>query len=737
MSAAVILARLQRDARVRALASAALLALPWMLALAVVAWRMDTPAWGWLLPLLPAACALAAGVRAWRRLDRQWLVHALDARRADMEDSAALLVGTAAPRNALETLQRTRLRQRLETTPRDDLRARWRPGLLAASAALAAVLAALAAWCPVPARGQRAVPAARSGAAATAGPPRIVSASLTVTPPAYTGLPARTGTALSVRVPEASTLAWRLRFAPQPPRAELVFLDGTRQPLRREGATWSARRVLARPALYRIEAAGLAQPRAPYRIDVVPDRAPRIRVLAPARTLNIVAAGQRRWAVAFEASDDHGLAPTATLQVTRTVGSGENITSQRSALALPGSGNATRRRYAHGFDLAALGLVPGDDLIVRLEVSDRRAPRAQRATSPSLILRWPPEQGAQATGFDGLVKRAMPAYFRSQRQIIIDAEALLKDKPRIAADNFIARSDALGVDQRLLRLRYGQFLGEESEGGAKLPTGDAPTSDAPPDAGTPQAAQAGGTARDADAQGGEHAAGDGHDHGAGAPPQREAAFGEARQAVERYGHAHDVPEAATLLDPKTRELLRSALDAMWSSELGLRQGDPKAALPHAYRALELIKRVQQAERIYLAKSGVAVAPVDQSRRMTGKRDGLGNRADPLRAATRAPDPVADAWRALAPGADTARAMERVDALSRSPALQAARGGDALAIAAAIDTLRRAPGCGACRARLRAALWPLVARPPGAPEARAPLDRAGAAYLDALRGEAGR
>ncbi len=68
-----------------------------------------------------------------------------------------------------------------------------------------------------------------------------------------------------------------------------------------------------------------------------------------------------------------------------------------------------------------------------------------------------------ATGLDGLMQQVLPAYFRSQRQIIIDAEKLIGDKRILSKDTFQKRSDAIGVDQHTLRLRYGQFLGEEDE----------------------------------------------------------------------------------------------------------------------------------------------------------------------------------------------------------------------------------------------------------------------------------
>src|SRR5690606_18614030 len=127
---------------------------------------------------------------------------------------------------------------------------------------------------------------------------------------------------------------------------------------------------------------------------------------------------------------------------------------------------------------------------------------------------------------------------------IIDAEALLKQRRTLDADSFVKRADAIGVDQRILRLRYGQFLGEEAEGGARPPpTGDLPTGAAPT----------------ADAHAGEHTDDDGHDHGT-AGSEGTPVFGSASDVLAEYGHTHDHAEAATLLDPQTRAILKAALD---------------------------------------------------------------------------------------------------------------------------------------------------------------------------------
>ncbi len=732
MNADAVLREARDAARRRAFAHAALWLSPWLLAAVVLAWRLRATSWSWLVV---AAVLAIAGWRLWqssRGFDDRWLARGLDDKRVDMEDSAELLFARSPPGNALEDLQRARLRQRLESTPAPDLRAPWPTRNLFANAiAAGACIVAIALWPAPQAPGTRSPSLATVPAATPARPAQLVGQRIDIRPPAYTGLPARSVDALATKVPEGSTLQWTLRFAPMPDRAELVFHDGRRVSLQRQGDAWTASRRIDKATLYRV---ALAHPLPPaqarlHRIDVVTDRPPQLRAVQPQHTLTMLTPGQRSWPLAFEGSDDYGLAATAQLRITRTEGSGENITAKQQTIALRGAGSAKRKRYAHNVDLAALGLVAGDDLIVQLSVDDRHAPTPHTTRSPSFILRWPPEAGAEASGLDGLLKKVMPAYFRSQRQIIIDAEALLKEKRKLAADQYAERSDGIGVDQRLLRLRYGQFLGEESEGAPQLPTNDAEDEHDEHDeaaSGEPSA-QAGNTTQPQ-----AH-----DDHGHDANPQRQATFGEEQQILEKFGHTHDQAEAATLLDAATRELLRSALDEMWQSETNLRQAHPELALPYAYRALAFIKQVQQASRIYLARVGLELPPIDESRRLGGDRAGLGDRGDPLTNVTAADPVVADAWRALAPVSATKGGVPDLDALARWIDTHDTRSADPLALAAAIDALRRDRDCSPCRERLRNLLWPLLERPPAATGERKPSGRAGDAYLDALGRETSR
>ncbi len=699
---------------------------PWAMLPAAMAWRWQAGPAVWP-SLLVGGLVLAALAVLWaRRLDLTWLRRRLDAEPA-MEDSADLLFAEPSTLGTLQQLQRERVLARLASTAR-DLREPWPwkwglPVLVLGMLALAATLA----W---PARAPAtAVPASSlDGAARAREQARLRHATLQATPPAYTGQPASALPTLDAKVPQGTRLAWTLQFDHPPGQVQLRFTDGRTIPLALQGDRASGTLVLERPLLYRIVLDG--QPLALHRLEPVPDRAPQVRVLEPEASLVEWQPARKRWTLRFEASDDYAVAANAPLRLTLAQGSGENIRFSEHGVTLEGRGSARLRRFEYTLDPTALGMQPGDDLVAQLEVRDNRPPTPQTARSGSVILRWPSPQQQAGVELEASVRKTLPAYFRSQRQIIIDAEALLKDRRKLDADSFLKRSDAIGVDQRILRLRYGQFLGEESEGAPKLPTHDddaVPTSDIPtsdiPTADAPAPERHEGAALGA-------AALDDHDHDHAASGEA-SGFGNEGNVLAEFGHTHDHAEAATLLDPKTRATLKAALDQMWQAEGELRQGRPEAALPYAYKALGFIKEVQQAERIYLARLGPELPPIDMTRRLGGDRAGLARRDDAL-----APWRDEDAkealalWAALAPAAGEVPAPQ-LDAFARWLGTHESRLASPLDLAAALEQYRAEPACAACRERLRALLWTTLAAPPARPLPRQAPDATGRRYLDAL------
>jgi hypothetical protein len=165
---------------------------------------------------------------------------------------------------------------------------------------------------------------------------------------------------------------------------------------------------------------------------------------------------------------------------------------------------------------------------------------------------------------------------------------------------------------------------------------------------------------------------------------------------------------------------------MWDAERALRTGDPTGALPFANKALIFIKRVQQATRIFLQRVGTDLPPIDSSRRMTGKRDGIADRDIPLATVPPGERAVTTLWAALDGTGPVALAP--LDAWLRK---NGPRIGDPLTLAAAADAVRRDPACLPCRRHLRAMLWQVLPRPVPAPVLRPAIDALGRRYLDAL------
>lgn len=644
-----------------------------------------------------------AARQAARRLDRVWLVRRLNAREAQLEDSADLVFADAdlAP---IEQMQADRIAARVQSIDPATLADGWSRRIIGIAWLLgAAVLAAILYW---QAQRDAAPPLAPAPSSTSAAPgePRLTGQRVRIVPPAYTGLPPRYAESLDIRAPMGSRIEWTFAFAPAPKSAALQLIGGQRLPLQRGGEGWSGSLRLDVPALYRVAAEGMRAAQPSHRLEPIADEAPQVRVIEPASGIVTMQPGQRRWRIVFEVSDDYAVDQLARLTVTSAIGQGEVVRFTERNQTVSGTGDPRRRRFAIDLPLAPYGLEPGSDLVAQLTVADTRTPGPQVVRGPGVILRFPAPEAVQAEGLDLAAKQTLPAFFRSQRQVIIDTEALIKQRRALSEDELLVRSGTIGVDQRLLRLRYGQFVGMEAEEAPRspLPTSDKDTPTAEP----------------------EHYDGDGHDHGE-APDS--PVFGDLGNITAEFGHVHDESEAATLLDPDTRALLKTALDAMWEAELNLRSGRPEAALPFEYKALDYIKKVQQASRIYLPKIGSQQPPIDMARRLTGKRQGIVGgpaRLTPFAIEDAVP---ATAWRALAqPG--------RIDlgGLDQWVRANSARISDPLAVLAAIDGVRNQPASAALRAKLRSALWTVLTRPPQQVRRRQDGGALGRRYTQGLR-----
>ena len=170
-----------------------------------------------------------------------------------------------------------------------------------------------------------------------------------------------------------------------------------------------------------------------------------------------------------EASTTTG-SPTSGLIATVAKGSGEAVKFRELPLdfsvntLLP---DGRTRRLARTLDLGALGLEPGDELYFFVQAYDNRQPTRQPHALGDAFHHVARAAGKATDTGKGLAGiNLVPQYFRSERQIIIDTNKLIADRPSLPDQEFRTRANNLGIDQQLLRLRYGQLLGEELENSA-------------------------------------------------------------------------------------------------------------------------------------------------------------------------------------------------------------------------------------------------------------------------------
>ncbi len=667
-----------------------------------------------------------------------------------LEESAGLWLRDAAALPLLEQLQLRRLEAAWAALPDRATLAcppprALHPALLAASAA-AFALVTLHLW-PTPTRPSAAVVASGSPPAppAAARPAALAlrHISLEIVPPAYLSAAPRRLEVLDGEVPEGSSVTWDLGFDGEP---AAVALSSARDPRPLTATALGGGRfrvtatltdtLLYQVALTRPDGTRVVLPEL-HVLKVLRDQPPRLAWLEPARARTLVdpASGPAQIAVSLTATDDHAV-DSVTLVATVAKGTGEGVKFREQEITLPrldGSAPAGAT-FGRTLDLLALGLEPGDELYFHAVAADRRTPAPNRTRSETrfVVLRGPDtalaEPGLALAGVNRL-----PQYFRSQRQLIIDTERLLADRPRLTDAQFRERSDDIGVDQKLLRLRYGQFLGEEFE-----PT----TGSAPREAqmmalagtlrGAPRAAmnQAAAIERAVEAQ---------HQHPT--PVERENRPLTFEEIAAPHVHRHDIPEAATFFGEEVKASLRAVLAAMWEAETHLRTARPDAALPAEHRALELLKALQQSDRIYVKRVGNESAPLKiDERRLRGELDAIPTRATgPAPAAP--PDADATAVRAalsaLTPAGGSPLpddVVVRVEARLVAAALEQ----PALYVPALELWRRRATGLSSEeQATLRQSLWrlapPARATPDRSPEVAPNLART---YFDALQAEGG-
>jgi hypothetical protein len=574
---------------------------PWLLLASVLLLRQWSPGWVMLLTLvlLVGLQLICRRARRYRSLGLGNLLLHLNRQNPRLEESAQLILREEKTLPLLQRLQRQKTEAALHALlrtphpkllPAIDLAPVLYHGL---AAGLLLGLIWLVPWGPSP--GPESAHILMPAPVTT---PQLDDSEIRIIPPAYTLLEATLGTALDIEVLAGSTVIWRLAISGSAEDYSVYFDDGTVVPLVQQGKAYvSPAHIVQRSGIYSV---GRHQGDLPgvYAITLVADLAPSIRIIEPVQSITEFATNatpQLRTVV--DVRDDFGISEVSIL-ASIAKGSGEAVKfrdqrftfDKREVLA-------DRTQFTRQWQLDALDMAPGDELYFTVHVWDNRFPEPQLSRSQTRIVRWL-EDSEEGMLSSGVLIDFMPAYFKSQRQIIIDTKQLISDKPLLSANTFASTAKALGQAQRDLKEKYGQYLGAEVEGGG-----------APVDEQVDEQVD-----EHVDAQTDEHD----HDQDEGTlSPETEDQSGYS-QMVAEFGHAHGDADIGIVGHQNPKALMKRAIAEMWQAELQLLLGEPSLALPYENAALRFLNRARKAERIYVKRLGFEPPPVTEQRRYQGE-----------------------------------------------------------------------------------------------------------------------
>lgn len=468
----------------------------------------------------------------------------------------------------------------------------------------------------------------------------VAAMEVTITAPGYSQISARTTQNFNIQALEQSMATWTLQFSSEPQQVVMVWGEGDTLNFSGNDKTFVLKRRLTQASYYSLAwqgHTGVWEYSDFFGIDVVSDQPPVVRVLDREPYVRMPHQPNISVPLTLAFEDDFDITQ-AYLVATVAQGEGESVRFREVELAIPHAWDAFRKQetVSYSLSLNELQMVPGDELYFFVVAQDNRTPTAQSGRSEMyfITLEDSTRQVIQMEG--GLGVDLMPDYFRSQRQLIIDTEQLLADQAsgRMPTDTFKSLSNALGYDQKALRLKYGALLGLEDENGSGIPENVAP-----------EASMEGYLQHEEN----EEFRDDSHEHGDHHDEEEEEhegsvfsqllaeGFGEEHDhdhdhdhgeegdenPLLAYMHVHDDSEEATFYAEGLKAKLRYALEQMWDAELHLRLYEPKKSLPYQYAALKMINEIRLDARIYVERVGFEPPPLKEHEvRLTGKQENI-------------------------------------------------------------------------------------------------------------------
>jgi hypothetical protein len=417
----------------------------------------QAPGWG---AVVGVVVAIGLVIAAARRAARQWTPLAtalrIEARTAGLDNLVVTAIALdAGALQATEPMRAAVLRHaeaRATAVQPRVVAPLGRPAWLALGAtggALAVVWAAFS----VPAATPDATPVG-----APAMPLRSIRA--TVTPPAYLGLPSGSiDDPQQLRLPAGARLRLEVRAA-----TAMAWLEEPERPLRSlepagDGAfvlEWTPE-VTHAVVVAVGDSAGQARQSHLLDVVVVPDQAPRVRIVEPGKDLAFLTPSGVV-DVAIEASDAERVDGVRVAYV-KMSGSGESFAFAEGEAPVTLERTSPQQwRGRARLSLGALALEDGDSLVYRAMVRDSN-PDADWVSSDAFTIDVGKRLEFAGAGF--AVPDEDRRYAISQQMVIVKTERLLAERGQTSGESWAERTRMLAIEQRMVRAEVVFLSGSE------------------------------------------------------------------------------------------------------------------------------------------------------------------------------------------------------------------------------------------------------------------------------------
>ena len=436
--------------------------------------------------------------------------------------------------------------------------------------------------------------------------PNIVLQQIRIRYPDYTRESVKYTSNMNLKVLEGAQITWNLEFD-QPLQYAFLQMGEDSVAMNMDTDKYSKRIIADRSNFYSIkfvDTLGHSYLSDLFALETYPDESPKIEIQGLPQFSSFDFKGPQQLKFSAGISDDFGISDVAIV-ATVSKGSGESVKFREERLAFDSKfrSGTKQQDLSKSMNLKDLRMEPGDELYFYVEAIDNKRPKANTARTETFFAVIKDTITNQFAVEGTLGADLMPDYFRSQRQLIIDTEKLIADQPSIEKREFNSRSNELGFDQKALRIKYGEFMGDETEGSVANEIQQESHDENPLAEYT-------------------------HDHdGANehnlVAEEHSDEEGE-EDPLEAYVHDHEDPEASTLFAQSLRSKLKQAMAEMWDAELYLRLFQPEKSLPFQYKALKLIQEIKNSARIYVHRIGFDPPPIKEDKRLTGELKEIGN-----------------------------------------------------------------------------------------------------------------